>query len=374
MNKNILILTGEASGDARASEMLFHLKEELPGISFWGFGGDLLKEQGVELIEHIKNLSIVGVWEAVVKLPVIFQQIRQLKKEVRRRRPFMAILIDYPGMNLKIARFLKKEKIPVVYYVLPQVWAWGGWRIRTIRKNVDLALALFPFEETLFRNSGVNCSFVGHPVAEKAPPDLAEKEPDRTFRLALLPGSRTNEVRAELPMMLSAARLMAQKLGEMDIHLAVSSNVPAEIYGTALSGNTETGVTGHRDDTFGALKGSDMALVASGTATLETALAGVPMVITYHTALLTGLLFLMFSRVKNIGMVNIVAGRRIVPELLQYQATAKKVAREAMAIVEDPSRKERMLRELAEVKEALSEKQPSKAAARKIAEFAAQTA
>lgn len=374
MSENILIITGEASGDARGAEMLAHLKPTLPEVSFWGFGGDRLEKEGVHLIEHIRNLSIVGVWEVLVKLPLILKQMKTLKKEIRTRKPSMAILIDYPGFNLKIARFLKKEKIPVVYYVLPQVWAWGAWRIRSIKKNVDLALCLFPFEKELFSGAGINCRFVGHPVTEKAPAISTAENTDNLLRLAILPGSRISEIRTGLPVMLKAAKLIGEKRSPVEISLAKSSNVPEEFYEKALSSAPHGKLNEFTDDTFSALAGSDLALVTSGTATLEAALSRVPMIITYHTSILTGLLFLLFSRVPNIGMVNIVAGKQIVPEILQYNATAGNIAKEALSIIEDKQRREKIIQDLDKVRTLLADKSPSKTAAQEISDFYAQTA
>ncbi len=367
MKKNILIITGEASGDLRAAEVVKHLKTRIPDVDFWGFGGENLKKEGVRLTEHIRDLSIVGIWEVVIKLPKILSQIRRLKKEIRRKKPSLAILVDYPGMNLKIARFLKKENIPVVYYIIPQMWAWGSWRIKTFKKYVDLALCLFPFEERFLKEEGVNSHFTGHPVVELIPDELPPVDSQR-IALALLPGSRQSEVLTTLPLMLKAAELVQRSLGPIDINLAKTSNLEDETYRKILN-SSELKINFFTDDTFKALIKSDLAIVTSGTATLEAALSERPFVITYRASWLTAFLFRHFADTSVIGLVNIVAGKKIVPELLQENATADNLSKEILSLAVSDEKYARKVKELKKVKEKLSEKQPALQAAKKIADF-----
>lgn len=368
MKKNILILTGEASGDMRGAELLAILKKEMPDEEFWGFGGERLRKEGVLLIEHIKNLSLVGIWEVVLGLRQVLRQMKKLKKTVRQKKPSMAILIDYPGMNLRIARFLKKENVPVVYYVIPQLWAWGSWRIRSFKKHVDLALCLFPFEEEFLKEHGVKCAFVGHPVIEQLPERLPEKDRSE-FTLALLPGSRRSEVENLLPLMLEAAEKIKETCGDMRINLAKTSNLDDELYRDALGGTCPDNLDFFTDDTISALSKSDFAIVTSGTATLETALTKTPFVIIYRASRITYLLFKAFADISEIGLVNIVAKEKLIPELLQKDANAEKIAREVLEIISSPDRQQKMVRGLEKVSESLAGKRPSEVASEKIYDF-----
>lgn len=367
MKKNVLIIAGEPSGDARASELLKELKRLLPDASFWGVGGDLMAREGVDLAAHIRDFCIIGVWEAIKNLGKIKAQFRHLAGQIEERKPSFAILIDYPGFNLKIARFLCSRNIPVVYYVVPQVWAWGEWRVKELKENVDRCLTLFAFEERFLKERGVDACFVGNPLLDSYP-DVTSV-PHKGFTVALLPGSRKSEITHMLPMMLGAAERISKEKSDVNFILAESSNVADWMYNDALAAHPGLKLSRVKDATYSALQLSDFALVASGTATLETAVMEKPMIISYKVPLLTEVLFKLISKMRVIGLANIIAGKEIMPELIQREATSEKVAKKTLDIIRDGSKLEEMRSELLKVKLALGPRGASKRAAETIAGF-----
>ena len=369
MKNNILMIAGEPSGDARAGEMLKALKPLLPGVSFWGVGGGAMEREGVELVEHIRNLSIMGIWEAVKNLGKIRAQFARIARETDERRPSLAILVDYPGFNLKVAHFLKKKNIPVIYYVVPQVWAWGEWRIKNLKADVSKCLTLFSFEEKFLKDRGVEAEFVGNPLLDSAPEAVAA--PHERFTVALLPGSRKSEIKKMLPLMLRSAEIIKGSRPDVDFIMAESSNVPAEMYDAGFALHPSINVKRLKDDTYGALMLSDFAMVTSGTATLETAVMEKPMVVTYKVTLLTEALFKAVSKLRLVSLVNIIAGlKEIVPEfVMRHKVFPEKIAAETLRIINDPARMEKMRADLREVKKALGPKGASRRAAEAIARF-----
>lgn len=369
MKKNVLIITGEPSGDARGAELVKELKGLLPGASFWGMGGDLMTSEGVELVEHIRNLSIVGVWEAIKNLRKIDAQFKHVTGEIKMRRPSFAILVDYPGFNLKVAHFLKEQGIPVIYYVVPQVWAWGEWRVAELRKNVAKCLTLFAFEKDFLRERGVDADFVGNPLLDSAPENtlIAHKN----FTIALLPGSRKSEITHILPLLLRSAEIVKASRKDVDLVMAESSNIPGEMYESGLAAFPSLQVRRMKDATYEVLALSDFAMVASGTATLETAVMEKPMLVAYRVTFLTEALFKLVSKMRLVSLVNIIAGsREIVPEfVMRHKVSPENIARETLSIINDPSRMEKMRSDLRGVKKALGQKGASRRAAEAIAAF-----
>ncbi len=372
MDKNILIVAGEVSGDTRAGELLSELKTLTPGVHFWGIGGDRMKDQNAELVEHIRNFSIVGVSEAIQKLPKIHRQYKNIIGHILKRKPHLAILVDYPGFNLRLAGFLHRRGIPVVYYIIPQVWAWGAGRIKKLRRFTDKTLVLFDFEKTLLSHSGVDCEFVGHPLLDNVP-DSAEDTPHSAnrngFTIALLPGSRKSEITNMLPVMLSAARKIRARRKNVRFVLAENSNVEKDLYDSILDGFGDLDVSRLTDNTFAALAQCEIAIVTSGTATLETAIFEKPMVIAYRAAYLTYILFRLFAKVSSIGLVNIIAGKEIVPELIQNAFTPEKLSEKVLALMKDEPQLQAMKDALRKVKSSLGEKGASHRAAEAVHRF-----
>lgn len=369
MDGNILIIAGEPSGDARAGELLKELREKLPDTSFWGIGGDSMEREGAHLTEHISNLSIVGVWEAVKNLSKIRTQYKNITEHIRQRKPVLAILIDYPGFNLRLASFLHRMGIPVIYYIVPQVWAWGAGRIKSLKKHVDKALVLFNFEKKLLDEAGINCKFVGHPLLDTAPLSITARDQGEGFTIALLPGSRKSEILSMFPVMLNAAENILKDRKNTRFIVAENSNVDKALYDSAISNHTGLPVDRVRDDTWGCLDKCDFAMVTSGTATLETAIMEKPMVVSYRTSPLTAFLFRAFANTTHIGLVNIVAGREIAPELLQEDATPEKLSQKILEIMDDKGQALIIKEELKKVKIKLGGKGAARKAAEEIADF-----
>jgi len=366
---NILIVAGEPSGDMRAGELFKDLTDSLPGASFWGIGGDNMLEHGVELIEHIRDLSVAGVWEAIKNYPKIRAQYRNCVENIRQRRPAAAILIDYPGFNLRLAKYLHKENIPVIYYVIPQVWAWGRNRTKLLKRYVDKIIVLFEFEKRFLKNHGIDAEFVGHPLVENIPESSPPEKSRPGFTLALVPGSREAEIKRIFPTILDTAEMIHRDRGDIDFILAESSNVDGSLYDSILSEHAGLDVRRVKDDTMQTLALSDFAIVTSGTATLETALMEKPMIITYITSSLTAVLFRLFVRTPYLGIVNIIAGKEVAPEFLQGDAVPERMSKKTLEMISNAELLGQIKDELKKVKTAVGEKGAPKRAAEVMAKF-----
>jgi lipid-A-disaccharide synthase len=326
-------------------------------LEVFGLGGDKLAAEGATLVAHVRDLAVVGLLEVVTHLRRIRGIFHRLLHEVDRERPDLAVLVDYPDFNLRLARELKKRGVPVVYYVSPQLWAWRGGRIRTVRATVARMLVIFPFEEALYRKAGVPVSFVGHPLLDSVHPEPDPRaflaglglDPDRPV-VAVLPGSRPQEVLHNLPPLLGGIERIGQARPEVQFVLAAAPSLPPAIFEGPLRHRSIRLVRGQ---THGVVGASTLALVASGTATVETALLGTPMIVVYRLAPLTYFLGRPFVRVSRFAMVNLIAEEAVVPELIQGDFTPERVAGEALALLDDPARRKRMQDDLAQVRRRL---------------------
>lgn len=370
--KRVLIISGEPSGDLHASNLVRDLKGLDPELSFYGLGGDRSRESGVDVIFDISRLALVGYIEVIRNLLVIGKAFHTVMSAVDKDRPILAILVDYPGFNLRIARELKRRSIPVVYYISPQVWAWGADRINIIRECVRKILVFFKFEEDLYRKHGVDAEFVGHPLAETARPTLTREEARRKFGLsvgkttiALLPGSRKMEVATLLPIMVSTGKLLKDSAIDAQYVIAKYPGLPIELYEKALEGSS-LDIKIVDGDTYNVLGASDAAIVASGTATLETAMIGTPFVVIYKTHPITAFVARKVAKFRFLGLVNILAGKEIAPEFLQEDATPEKIAGRIAGLLDDSKAMETMRRELDTVKRSLGSSGASQRAARSI--------
>jgi lipid-A-disaccharide synthase len=372
MKKNILIVAGETSGDMHAANLIANLKKLKPGLFFFGIGGPRMESEGVNLLERMEHLSIIGVSEVFRKIGHVHRAYKKVMHKVRGISTDLAILIDYPGFNLALAKSLKKRKIPVIYYITPQVWAWGKQRIRLIKKYVDKAIVIFKFEEELFRKYGIDAMFVGHPLLDRergeSPLDKKSLElEEKKLTIALLPGSRESEVKNMLPVMIKAAGLIL-KQKDAQFVLLKSSGVGEDIYGKILK-KSNLRIPSVKDNTYACLGLSDFVFTSSGTATLESAIMARPMLITYRTSFLTALLFKIFARTRFVGLVNIIAGRRVAPEILQYDATPERLAREILSLTSSKEEMEKQVNSLRWVKQTLGAPGASLRAARVIESF-----
>ncbi|MFC1570159.1 lipid-A-disaccharide synthase [Candidatus Omnitrophota bacterium] len=369
---NILIVSGEPSGDMRGAELMQQMKILLPDAKVWGIGGDLMEAQGADLVEHIRNLSMVGLMEIIRKLPRIHGQYKRLTENIRKRKPDIAILIDYPGFNLKVAKFLKGQGIPVVYYIIPQVWAWGKGRIELLKRFVDRALVLFDFEEKLLSDNGIDCQFVGHPLVDQA--DLnktkkAKESSEKNFTIALLPGSRKHEIDHMFPVMLEAARKIKEELPLTKFVVAENSNIDKSLYDACIEAHPELDVSRIQDNTLEALDECDFAIVTSGTATLETAIKEKPMVIVYKAAFITYIIWHFVKLLPFLGLANIVAKEEVVPEVLQGNFTPENLSLKVLEMIKDPERMELTREKLRGIKHSLGEKGAAQRAAEEVYKF-----
>lgn len=340
MTKRVLIVAGEASGDLYGASLARELRALHPPLHIFGMGGDRMRGEGVELLFHIRDLSVVGISEVILKFHRLLQAYRALKQTLWEERPDVLILIDFPDFNLYLARTARKARVPILYYISPQVWAWRRGRIRTIRRLIRKMLVILPFEEEIYRETGVEVSFIGHPLLDRVPyldrarvrQELGVGEEDTV--IGLLPGSREEEVRRHLPLMLHSAKIILQDIPRARFLLGKADSLKSKYLEERLAlevlpVRVLTGLT------YEVMRASDLLLVASGTATLEAALLEVPMVIVYRVSLLSWFLGRMMIRVPYIGLVNLVAGKELVPELIQFQATPERVSRVALAMLSD---------------------------------------
>ncbi len=348
----ILVSAGEASGDQYAAQLVEALRRRLGGVEFFGCAGPQLRAAGVRPVVEAERLAVVGLVEVLRHLPRIWGEFRRLEAAARRERPALAILTDAPDFHLRLAKRLYRHGIPVVYLVAPQVWAWRRWRVRLMRRVITRLLCIFPFEEPFFAGHGVPAVYIGHPLAGRLRPSLGKEEFFRKHRLAgdrpliaVLPGSRRGEAARHLPVLLEAIRKL-RAWRAMNFVLAASSTTGEEFFRQHLAGSQIQVVEGETAET---LAHADLALVASGTATVEAALLGVPMVTFYRVHPASWILGRWLLRAPFLSMVNLLAGHAVTPELIQGQCTSERLAAEARGLLEDPPRVERMRRELAEV-------------------------
>ena len=375
--KRIMIVSGEASGDLHGASLMEALKAlestTEPAMEFRGMGGAKMRAAGLRGLDS-SELSVVGVAEVLTKLGAIFKALGALKAELLNERFDCLVLIDFPDFNLRLAAVAKKAGIPVVYYISPQVWAWRKGRIKKIARLVDKMLVIFPFEETLYKEAGVDVEYVGHPLAKEAVCPLSKEEARVKLSLGagdtvvtLLPGSRTDEVRRLLIPMTRGAAKVEETLGNrLTLVLAAAESIDKEMLDTLLA---QAGVKIQlvRDDTYAALRAADAAIVASGTATLETALIGTPMVIVYKVSPVTYVIGRIMVDLVDYGLPNIVAGERVVPELLQSEATPENIAKELKGLLMDEDTRAKTARAFELIRERLGAKPPVNSAPERAA-------
>ena len=357
MNK-ILIVAGEASGDQHAARLVAAIKEELPHAEFLGVGGEALAAQGVRILCPASELAVVGLLEVAGRLPAVFKALKDIGRALKQERPQLVILVDFPDFNFWVARLAKYWRVPVMYYVSPQVWAWRTYRVRTIARLVDRMVVIFPFEADFYRQRGVLAEYVGHPLVETLPelPDRAALleqwglDP-RRFTLALLPGSRASEIERHLPAMLEAAVLVKQAIPETQFVLPLASTAPEGLVREMVEKYNALGAAFRiiEGQSYSALSAAHLAVVASGTATVEAALAATPLIIIYRLYPVTFAVGRLLVRVEHVGMANLLAGERLFPELLQHLLTPESLAREVLSLVKDRERLEVMRLGLARI-------------------------
>jgi len=349
---SILVSAGEASGDYYAAELVKHLRERWPDCHFFGCAGPKLRAAGVEPVVRTEDLAVVGLVEVIRHLPRIWLRYRRLVREAARRKPALAILTDSPDFHFRVAAGLKKSEIPVVYLIAPQVWAWRQGRVKSMRRIIDLLLCIFPFEEAFFRQRGVPVRYIGHPLASRVKPGVSREAffkkhdipLDRPL-VAVLPGSRRSEAMRHIPELRKAADLLAQK-GDASFLLPASSTCGSAFFKGPLAGSRIRAIEGEAWET---MAHCDVALAASGTVTVEAALLGAPMVTFYRVSDLSWAVGKLLVKSPFYTMVNLIAGRRIVPELMQSEMTGERIAENAERLLSDSKERAKMKAELESV-------------------------
>ena len=360
----ILIITGEASGDLHGANLAKALKARDPHVSLAGIGGRAMESAGVRLIEEMGRFDVIGMVGPSALVSIIRRFIT-MRRLFRSQQWDTVVFIDHPGLNLRFAYFAKAAGLRVMYYIAPQIWAWAPWRIHWIKQRVDHVLVILPFEKPIYDAAGVHCTFVGHPILDAVAGRYDRRELRRRFGfsddervIALLPGSRAHEVQVLLPILIEAVEKLARREPKTKFILAQASTIHDNLL-QPLLGRCPVPIALVKEQATEVMALADLVLVASGTATLQAAVVGTPMVLFYRTTPPTfwfaNVVIRFVIQVKWIGLVNLVAGRTVVPELVQSAATGQRLYEEARRILEDPSAYDDMKRDLAMVRAALGE-------------------
>ena len=366
----LMLVAGEASGDKHGAKLAAALRAERPEVQweFFGAGGDEMRAAGVETLVDAREVAIMGALEVAQALPKFLRVFRRLRDAARERQPQLVILIDWPEFNLRLARRLKRDGQRIVYYISPQIWAWRGYRIHAIKRDVERMLVILPFEQEYYQRHGVAVDYVGHPLLDSVRVTATRAEFCARYQLdparpvvALLPGSRHSELKYILPPLLETAQLLSQTHSQIQFVMPLARTLArAEVPAQAAVRLIE-------NDTYNAIASADLAVVASGTATLETAIIGTPLIVVYRASQLNWRLFHPLINVPFVGMPNLIAGRQIAPELLQSDLNAARLAAELTALLGDPTGLQQRRADLAEVRQQLGAANASQRAAQRIA-------
>ncbi|MFH1862268.1 MAG: lipid-A-disaccharide synthase [bacterium] len=375
---SVMIIAGEASGDLHSAGLLREFQKLHPKIRFFGVAGEKMRAAGCEAIFRVEDVSFLGLAEVIRHLPFIRRMMRTLLQECEKRQPVAVVLVDYPGFNLRFAERLRKNPVlrrtPILYYVSPQVWAWHSSRVPQIARLVDQMAVIFDFEVPIYEAVGLKTDFVGHPLLEVVQPTQSREDFRRELGidasaplLALLPGSRAQEVRRLLPVFTETFLLLKNRIANLKAGVACSPTLAENLYRDLLKDKAllDGELQLWRGRTYDLVSSSDVALVASGTATLETAILGTPLVMAYRVAPLTYWIGRRLVKIPNIALVNVVARKRIAPEFVQGEAEPKRLAEELENLLTDSNRRASMIAELSAVRQKLGEP----GASRKTAEI-----
>ncbi len=374
MPKKIFLIACEASGDSHTAHLVEELKKLAPHTEFRGLGGPRMAAAGVSLLQDMTNISALGLGDVIRQYLTYRKIFYGALNDVKRWQPDVIVLVDSPAFNLRFAKKLKnlKTAFPVVYYISPQIWAWGGRRIHTIKKTISKMLCILPFEISLYQKAGVPCEFVGHPLLDQVKIAQSQKELRKKFELpkdkkiiGLLPGSRESEVKRILPIMLKTASCLQQEIPDLVFLLAQSPNIKNELFDWILESHPVK-VRRFDQNFYEHIACMDFALVTSGTATLETALVGTPFFLLYKTSGSTYFLGKYLIRVPYLGIVNLLAEKKVVPEFIQQDAHPETIAHEAKVLLENQDISQEMKEEFLKVREKLGSQGASRKAAQAV--------
>ncbi len=368
--KFVVIVAGEASADLHGSNLVKSMKKLAPGIVFWGVGGKNMEEAGVKILFSSSEMAVVGITEVLSKLSTIARASGRLKRILKSKRPDLLILIDYPDFNIHIARTAKRFKVPVLYYISPQVWAWRRGRVRKIARRIDRMAVILPFEKNFYGKRGISVDYVGHPLLDTLSREVDKQQAGVELGseqgypvVGLLPGSRKEEIRNLLPVMVESVQILGKRYPKIRCRLSLAPTIDAGFI-QSFTEDSAVKIEIIPGDTLETLRICHVALVASGTATLETALMGIPMVIAYKISRFSYWLGRIVVRVPYIGLVNLVAGEAVAPELIQDDVAPDRLAREALSILEDEGIRENMITKLRGIRENLGRFGASEATAK----------
>ena len=345
----LYVIAGEASGDLHGANLIKAFNSIQPRITWRGWGGDRMRAEGMQLHKHIEALAFMGFAEVVMNLKTILGNLKSCKDDIREFAPDAVIMIDYPGFNLRVAPYLKKLGIPVLYYISPQIWAWKSNRVHAIKKNVDQVYCILPFEKEFYSRYGMDVEYVGHPLLDELELKDFSDEGYRSKIIALLPGSRKQEISKMLPVMLA----MVKKFPDYQFKIAAAPSVDREFYAQFIDSHQVEIVYGN---TYGLLGISDAALVTSGTATLETALIGVPEVVCYSGNPISYIIARKVVKVKFISLVNLIMDREVVKELIQAKLNVITLEKELKAITNNGPNRLKMRESYMELRQKLGGK------------------
>lgn len=368
---SILIIAGENSGEKYGARLVHEFKKIHPSFSFFGIGGKEMEKKGVDLLFSVRDLAVVGAFEVISHLPRLKKIFNRLQKEIARKRPVACVLIDSPDFNLRLAKKLKNQSVPVLYYISPTVWAWRRGRLKTIKKTVQKMLLIFPFEEEIYKEQGIPATYVGHPLREFVKVSFPREEFHRKYELdlgkkliSILPGSRKSELKFHMPVLLSALERIKDEFDVQCLLLLAENLEPSSIQSFIPSDRNDLKVL--KSDKYEAMTYSHLVLASCGTANLEAALLGTPLISFYRIMPLTYSVGKRFVHIKNYSIVNILAGKKVIPELIQKKFTSENILQEIKEILSSEKSRLRMIESFKSIKTILGDRQASLNAAREL--------
>jgi len=368
--KKIFIVAGEASGDLHGSQLIKEIKKRAPDVEIVGIGGDKMIEAGANILIHQSKIAVMGLIEIIACIKHIRHALNVSKNYLRYQKPDLLILIDYPGLNLILAKYAYKLGVPVFYYICPQIWAWRKNRVKKIKRYVKKAAVILPFEEEFLKEHGIDAQFVGHPLLDvvKMDSDALKKLHDANIStqkkiITLLPGSRYGEVKKILPPLVRSIPIIKKEIPDIEVVVGLAPSIDKRFLTKLIKQDLGYNIKFYSGNIYNLIGHSSLVLAASGTVTLETAILGTPMIVTYILNQLSYILAKILVDVPYVSLVNLVANKKIVPELLQKEANSSNIAKQAIILLKDNNKIEAMRYELKQVKRLLGSKGAAKRAA-----------